>query len=140
MPSQIALYCRGIVDIPNHRRDGIRASESFCSRHEGWRKDCSRVRYAHPRRVTASSYHPVSGRSLLEDSITPRTLGKGGGRPWRDFLPSNSYGETIASASRRGETANSRLFYPAGDLKTLDRATTKERERNIRRFIRLGSI
>lgn len=43
--------------------------------------DCSRVRYAHPRRVTASSYHPVSGRSLLEDSITSGEEGEGeGGR------------------------------------------------------------
>lgn len=41
--------------------------------------DCSRVRYAHPRRVTASSYHPVSGRSLLEDSIKPGGKDGGGG-------------------------------------------------------------
>jgi len=41
--------------------------------------DCSRVRYAHPRRVTASSYHPVSGRSLLEDSITSGGRGEDGG-------------------------------------------------------------
>lgn len=48
--------------------------------------DCSRVRYAHPRRVTASSYHLVSGRSLLEDSITS---GGGAGR-WGGRAPPRS--------------------------------------------------
>jgi len=83
------------------------------------RQIVGRIRYSNPQRVTPfhRSYRLVSGRSLLEDSIT-----SGDGRrdrPWSDFLRSNSYGETIASASGRNGQFEAVL---SDDSKTLDRA------------------
>lgn len=83
------------------------------------RKIVGGIRYSDPKRVTPfrRSYRLVSGRSLLEDSITPSDGRRD--RPWSDFLRSNSYGETIASAPRRNGQFEAVL---SGDSKTLDRA------------------
>lgn len=54
--------------------------------------------------------------------------GRRRGRPWSDFLPGNSYGETIASAPRQNGQFEAVL---SGDSKTLDRARWAIKKRKI---------
>jgi len=112
-----ALY--NVNDVSNHNE--TRATNRFA---RGANKNRG-IRYSEAQRVTPCrrSYRLVSGRSLLEDSITPSD-GRDGrdgrrDRPWSDFLQSNSYGETIASAPRRNGQFEAVLSV---DSKTLDRA------------------
>lgn len=99
----------------NPNRDEIRATKTISLVGQIVRG----IRYSDPQRVASfrRSYRLLSGRSLFEDSITASDGRRD--RPWSDFLRSNSYGETIASAPRRNGQFEAVL---SGDSKTLDRA------------------
>lgn len=103
-----------------------------------------RIRYSNPQRVTPfrRSYRLVSGRSLFEDSITSGDATGARAAIVREAIFYEVIPTAKPSHRRRGETANSRLFYPTIRKRSIARAVSDKKKKIFDggRFIGLRSI